>query len=381
MRVCFVSERGRGNDGWGRYTVEVVRALREQGVTPVLVTADSQTDRELAGIEIHPVLPPLFRGRGQTLRTLWRAPRLRSILKQCDMVHCFVELYAPLVALSCPRSVPFVQTAHGTWATTPLVNSWQRWFFRPAFRRADTVIFQTQFVRDRMAAQMRLPRHLVATGGVRAELFQAPAASHGPARTLAGRVVLSVGAVKERKGHELTLEAVALARKVLPDLHFVLVGAIDGSHNCAQDLQQRALALGMEEAFHMTGRVAFDELVAWYQRADLFALLPIDRNDALEGLGLVYLESAAAGVPAIGVKESGASEAIVDGETGLLVDQGNPQAAGEAILHLLTNDALRARMGEAARIRAQQFSWVDLARRLKETYVALISEKQQEPAK
>jgi glycosyltransferase involved in cell wall biosynthesis len=377
LRVCFVSERAQGNDGWGRYTVEVVRALREQGVAPVLVTADHRTDPELAGIEVHPFLPRLFGKRGQTLRTLSSARRLRRLLKQCDAVHCFVELYAPLVALSCPRSVPFVQTAHGTWAITPLADPWQRLVFRPAFQRADTIVFQTKFIRDRMAERMRLPRHLMAPGGVRAELFETPAGISGLARTLVGRVVLSVGTVKERKGHEVTLEAVALARKALPDLHLVLIGATAASSKCARNLQQRAFAWGMTGAFHMLGHVPLDELVSWYQRADLFALLPVDRNNELEGLGLVYLESAAAGVPAIGVKQSGASEAIVEGETGLLVEQGNPQAASEAMVRLLTDDALRARMSDRARIRAHQLSWVNLACRLKDTYLALLSEKHQ----
>jgi phosphatidylinositol alpha-1,6-mannosyltransferase len=344
-----------------------------------LVTSDPETDRELAGIELHPILPRLFGRRGQTLRTLSRTRRLRRILEQCDVVHCLVEPYAPLVALSAPGSVPFLQTAHGTWAVGPLADPWQRLFFRPAFCRADTIVFQTKFVRDRMAERMRLPRHLIATGGVRPELFTR--AVNRPAWTATGRVVLSVGAVKERKGHEVTLEAVALARKVLPDLHFVLIGATDGPGSCARQLQQKAAALGMKNAFHMLGLVPFEELVGWYQQADVFALLPIDRNKGLEGLGLVYLESAAAGLPAIGVRESGASEAIVEGETGFLVDQGDSQAAAKAMLLLLTDEAVRARMGEAARIRAQQLSWVNLARRLKETYVALISEKQQESAK
>jgi glycosyltransferase involved in cell wall biosynthesis len=130
----------------------------------------------------------------------------------------------------------------------------------------------------------------------------------------------------------------------------------------------------MTDAFHLLGRVPFEELRQWYQRADLFALLPIDRDNCHEGLGLVYLESAAAGVPAIGVTRSGASEAIVHGETGLLVEQNDPQAAAGAIVLLLTDPALRARMGEAARLRAQELSWGNLARRLAETYLALLSE-------
>jgi len=380
LRICFVTERARGTDGWGRYTVEVVRALREQGVLPVLVTADSKIDSELAGIEVHSVLPPLFGPRGQTLRTLSRSLRLRRILERCDVVHCLVEPYAPLVALSRPRSVPFVLTAHGTWAVAPLANPWQRLVFRSAFRRADTIVFQTSFIRDRMAERMRLPRHLVATGGVRPELFKNTGTASEPADwTATGRVVLSVGALKERKGHGVTLEAVALARKTLPDLHFVLIGAKDVPGNCARELQQIAGDRGMTDAFHTLGRVPFDELRRWYQRADVFALLPKDRDNCYEGLGLVYLESAAAGVPAIGVTESGASEAVVHGETGLLVPQGDAQAAADAIVLLLTDDVLRTRMGQAARLRAEELSWVNLARRLAETYGALLSENRQRP--
>ncbi len=380
MRVCFVTERARGTDGWGRYTVEVVRALREQGVLPLLVTADSGVDNELAGIEVHPILPALFGPRGQTLRTLSRSRRLRRILDRCDVVHCLVEPYAPLVALSCPRSMPFVQTAHGTWAVAPLADPWQRLVFRSAFRRADTIIFQTRFIRDRMAERMRLPRHLVATGGVRPELFKNTGTASEPAAwTATGRVVLSVGALKERKGHGVTLEAVALARKTLPDLRFVLVGATDVPGSCAGELRQKARALGMTDAFHLLGRVPFEELRQWYQRANVFALLPIDRDNRYEGLGLVYLESAAAGIPAVGVTKSGASEAIVHGESGLLVEQNDPQAAADAIVLLLTDPALRARMGEAARLRAQELSWVNLARRLAEIYGALLSENRQRP--
>jgi phosphatidylinositol alpha-1,6-mannosyltransferase len=285
-----------------------------------------------------------------------------------------------MVALSSLKSVPFVLTAHGTWAIAPLANPWQRLYFRPAFRRADTLIFQTRFVRDRMAKLMQLPRYLVAPGGVRAELFAQRVPVNRPAWRSTSRVVLSVGAVKERKGHEVTLEAVALARKLIPDLHFVLIGAIDGPTSCAQNLRQKALALGMSDAFHMLGRVPFPELVSWYQRADVFVLLPLERDHGLEGLGLVYLESAAAGVPAIGVENSGASEAIAAGETGLLVAQGNPQAAAEAIVHLLTDDSLRTRMGEAGRVRAHQLSWRNLASRLKDTYVDLISERLEKSA-
>ena len=73
---------------------------RERGIEPVLVTARQEVDPALSDVEHHPILPPLFAGRLTTPRTLARAPRLRRILERCDVVHCIVELYAPLVALA-----------------------------------------------------------------------------------------------------------------------------------------------------------------------------------------------------------------------------------------------------------------------------------------
>jgi glycosyltransferase involved in cell wall biosynthesis len=343
----------------------------------VLVIADPAVDPELTGIEVYPLLPPLFGPRGQTLRTLVRARGLRQVLERCDIAHCLVEPYAPVVALSRPRSIPFVLTAHGAWAVVPLADPWQRLFFRPAFRRVDTIVFQTAFTRDRMAERMRLPHHMVATGGVRPELFTGARPLDGPSWAAKARVVLSVGAVKERKGHDVTLEAVALAREAAPDLHFVLIGATDVTGSYAQDLRRKADGLGMTDNFHMLGRIPFDELVSWYQRADVFVLLPRDLENSFEGLGLVYLEAAAAGLPAVGLRKSGASEAIIDGETGVLIEQGNSNAAAEAILRLLGDEPLRARMGEAGRRRAHQLSWSNLAHRLEDTYLVLLSNDRQ----
>jgi len=116
---------------------------------------------------------------------------------------------------------------------------------------------------------------------VRPEAFQGARAADGPPWAAGSRIVLSVGAVKERKGHDVTLEAVALARKEAPDLHFVLIGATEESASYAQDLRQRADGLGMTNSLHMLGRVPFEQLARWYQRADVFVLLPRDRENSL----------------------------------------------------------------------------------------------------
>jgi glycosyltransferase involved in cell wall biosynthesis len=127
---------------------------------------------------------------------------------------------------------------------------------------------------------------------------------------------------------------------------------------------EQADALGMRDAFHIVGEVTFAALVAWYQAADVFMLLPVHDRGTFEGLGLVYLEAAAAGLPAIGTFGCGAEEAIVDGTTGLVVPPNDARAAAAALCRLLEDGALRQRMAAAARTRASGMSWTRLAESL-----------------
>lgn len=374
MRVCYVASHAHGFDGWGRYTVEVIRGAYQQGVEPVLVSAEPDLDPSLAGIEHHVMLPPLFKRRFETPLSLLLAPTLRRILRTCDLTHCTVELYAPLVAAACPPGLPYVQNAHGTWAVQTLESPWQRPFFRPALRRVDRLLVLSHFTRDWMARYISLPPHEVLTGGVHPADFEQPVSVELPAWAESGPVVLTVGGIKPRKGQNVALEAIIQARKAIPDLQYVIIGQTDNP-TLANNLDRRIEALDLENSVHVLGTVPFKELVAWYQRADIFLLLPVNQGSSFEGLGLVYLEAAATGTPSIGTEGCGAEEAIADGKTGLLVEQRDPAGAAAALVRLLTDNSLREQMGEAARQRAHDLSWDALIEHLVTLYDELLRER------
>jgi phosphatidylinositol alpha-1,6-mannosyltransferase len=126
---------------------------------------------------------------------------------------------------------------------------------------------------------------------------------------------------------------------------------------------------------HLRGSVGMNELVAWYHRSDVFVLLPVNVGDSFEGLGLAYLEAAAAGRACIGTRDCGASDAVIDGQTGLLVAQGDAGAAAGAIVRLLEDKQLRTHMGEAGRRRAEHLSWARLAERLQVEYARLAASR------
>ena len=148
LRVGYVAVRAQGTDGWGRYTVELVRAVRARGIEPVLVTAQREADPGLDGVERHAILPAPLSHRFDTLRSLLASPRLKPILATCDLVHCLVEPYLPLVARSCPAeqaagpdgardlgrsSVQAALPADGSSCRRS--GTWICWSFRAAIRR------------------------------------------------------------------------------------------------------------------------------------------------------------------------------------------------------------------------------------------------------
>jgi phosphatidylinositol alpha-1,6-mannosyltransferase len=145
-----------------------------------------------------------------------------------------------------------------------------------------------------------------------------------------------------------------------------LTVAIGGSGRDRRRLE--LLARGSGAPVRFLGRVSDDDLPRLYGCADVFAMVCRNRWFGLEqeGFGIVFLEAAAAGVPQVAGASGGSDEAVVDGETGLVVRDPRDPAEVAAALRSLFDDTDRARrMGEAARRRAvAEFSYDVLARRL-----------------
>jgi phosphatidylinositol alpha-1,6-mannosyltransferase len=170
-------------------------------------------------------------------------------------------------------------------------------------------------------------------------------------------VVLGVSRLVPRKGFDVLLDAMA----GIDDAHVVLAG----SGRDRGRLERRATRLGSRA--HVLGRVDDADLPALYGAADVFAMICRERWAGLEaeGYGIVFLEAAACGVPSVAGRSGGAHEAVLDGETGLVVEPRDVTHVRAAIERLLRNHAARRRMGEAARARAvSELSYDTLATRL-----------------
>jgi phosphatidyl-myo-inositol dimannoside synthase len=184
-------------------------------------------------------------------------------------------------------------------------------------------------------------------------------------------VVLGQSRLVPRKGFDMLVRAAAQLAPRRPKLQ-VLIG---GAGRDRERLEK--LALELRAPVRFLGRVADDELANVFGMADVFAMVCRNRWGGLEqeGFGIVFSEAAAAGVPQVAGRSGGSHEAVIDGETGFVVD--NPRdanAVAEAIARLVDDPALRARMGDAARLRAEREATYDgLATRLRNALNSLES--------
>ena len=180
----------------------------------------------------------------------------------------------------------------------------------------------------------------------------------------AAPLLASVSRLVPRKGMDVLIEAADRLAPSYPDL----VVAIGGDGRERHKLER--LAAGSLVDVRLLGRVSDDERAALLGAADVFVMACRNRWGGLEqeGFGIVFLEAAAFGVPQVAGESGGAPEAVLDGVTGLVVDDPtDPGAVAEAIRTLLADPALRRRMGRAARTRVQESFDTDvLASRLAE---------------
>jgi phosphatidylinositol alpha-1,6-mannosyltransferase len=177
------------------------------------------------------------------------------------------------------------------------------------------------------------------------------------------RRLITVARLEDRyKGHDVLARALPLVRVHVPDVEWVIVG--DGP--LRGHLERLVEASGVSDAVRFVGSVSDEERDRLLQDADVFAMpsrLPA-RGLAGEGFGIVYLEANARGLPVIAGDVAGAVDAVVDGETGMLVDADDHVALAEAISTLLLDRERAESLGAAGFERSRQFAWSEIAARV-----------------
>lgn len=168
-----------------------------------------------------------------------------------------------------------------------------------------------------------------------------------------GPLVAYVGRLEPRKGVDRVIDAAARLREAYPGL----VVAVAGGGDDRARLEAHALSRGAQDRVRFLGRVDEARKIALMARADVFAMPTRREGASVEGFGIVYLEAAWHGTPALAGREGGAADAVLDGQTGRLCDGADPDDV-TGVLHALLGDPVeRKRMGFLAKAHAREQVW------------------------
>jgi phosphatidylinositol alpha-1,6-mannosyltransferase len=161
------------------------------------------------------------------------------------------------------------------------------------------------------------------------------------------KIIISVGRLVHRKGQDKLIEALPQILKEIPNAHLLIVG--DGPYKAY--LEKLVDKLDLKEDVTFVGRVLYEKLPNFLSAADVFAMPSRSRFFGLEveGLGIVYLEASACGLPVIAGNSGGAPDAVREGITGLCVDGTDVKQIAEAVIHICSDSLRASEMGSAGR--------------------------------
>lgn len=210
----------------------------------------------------------------------------------------------------------------------------------------------------------------VVYNGVDADCFSPEASAPRPgqiAKLEGKKIILFVGHFGLRKGIFYLIRAMKHVRSEVPDAHLVCVGGTPawlGRTNLEQMLRGEMRQNGVEGCVTLLDAVKNTELTGFYQNSEVFVL-----PTYYEAFPKVVIEAMACGKPVVATKTGGIPELVSDGETGMLVPFGSPEAISEKLISLLEDGELRAAMGRRGRERVERmFTWHAVAQRTKSAY-------------
>lgn len=287
--------------------------------------------------------------------------------RRFDIIHAADTPFARALAiLNLTRAIPYVATVHGDellWCRGLKRRVW-RWV--GAYRTAQRVLCNSNYTKRLLIDGGFVPRSTevdVTYCGV-SDFWFADDPALGPedegVRARLGippdrKIILTVARLDVRKGHRLVIEALG---RLSPEAQARSVYVVTGpeyDHEHGDALRRMGAAASVPVVF--TGPQPDRIVRGLYRAADVFVLPNEPHPTRVEGFGQVFLEAGAQGVPSIASPLGGIPEAVLDGKTGLLVPTLDVPALARAIETLLTDEALRTRLGEAARRWARQMTF------------------------
>ncbi len=330
MRVYYIVDNINPRHGGGRYAEDLIAAVKNAGYEVVVF---EQKNKWFGGLILDAV-------------------KIRKHLKNCDIIHAIDGYpYAVVAALAnFGINKKLVVTVQGTYAIAPLYNFAIGTLVKWAYKKADKIISISRYTKEEFLKKSSRKDIEVINHGINFEKFY---------RTRLDSqedFILSVGALKYRKGYHISIPAFAQTKKEILNLKYKIIGNQKDTAYF-NELKNLAARYGVLKDIEFLSELSDGELSDFYRRAKLFILTSVNENHHFEGFGLVFLEAAAAGLPVIGTFGNGIEDAVKNGYNGLLVSQNDVEATASAIVRIIRDKEIRNEFSSNSLKWAKDHDW------------------------
>lgn len=351
--LLITNDLGPRAGGIETFVLGLIEGLPKDSL--IIYTSSQKGDKAFDAQLLEKFGAVVFRDRAKMLLPTPRITRKAvKILKQQQIKNVWFGAAAPLALMAgklrSAGASNIVALTHGHevwWAKIPILKS----LLKKIIKDVDHLGYLGDFTKGEIAKVSNQPqKFLQIAPGIDTEHF-APKSARGDLiekyRLDGRRVIVSVGRLVHRKGQDELVKAMPKILEQFPDAILLFVG--EGP--IKQMLFNSAKQLGVLPKVVFAGRVSHHDLPDYICLGEIFAMPVRSRFSGLEveGLGIVYLEASACGLPVIVGNSGGAVDAVLDKKTGLLVDGTKSDQIADAICELLANPERAKQMGAAGR--------------------------------
>jgi phosphatidylinositol alpha-1,6-mannosyltransferase len=267
------------------------------------------------------------------------------------------------------KNIPYIAYAHGIDILLPQKFMRKNTLLKSIIRNAKAIIANSNFTKNELIKLGAVPDKTKVVNpcpNMEANTFSKFRLQRirDEQKLINRKILLTVGRLIERKGHDKVIEALPLIIKKVPNVIYLICGK--GPHK--DNLTRLVDKFNLSDYVTFLGQVPQEDLIAYYQLCDVFIMpsrqLP---NGDVEGFGIVFIEANLFGKPVIGGLSGGIPEAVLDGQTGVLVNPIDTKDIADAAIRLLTDEILSQRLGQQGQTRAQkEFDWKIQTEKIKE---------------
>lgn len=359
--------------GLNRYVYELIHTLAANGdgiELTALGLPETQFNLPIKLTNLADPNTPLWQRFWSTRRNF-----LRRKFSKPDAINLHFALYSLPLLGSLPQDVPITFTFHGPWAleseqegANPLGVWAKRWMEQQVYNRCDRFIVLSRAFGSILHEHYHIPGekiHII-PGGVDTERFQ-PSLSRQQAREKLDfpqdRVILfTPRRLVHRMGIDRLLTAIALIKAQFPQIWL----AVAGKGVLRETLEQQVEELGLKDFVRFLGYLPDEQLPIAYQAADL-TVVP---SQALEGFGLIILESLACGTPVLSTPVGGMPEILEPFSPQLITDSITAEAIASRLSAWLAGELILPSRQDCRQYAESHFNWAKIAQQVRQVLLA-----------